>query len=64
MLNDSLHPILEWDHLGSNDSDITMVAQYKKEISELQHMLARLQSDNITLTNENTCLNMKCNTLQ
>ncbi|KAG1829554.1 hypothetical protein DFJ58DRAFT_737272 [Suillus subalutaceus] len=58
--NEGLWALLDLDPLP----DDSMISQLKQEISKLQHTVAFLQSEKVTLVNENLCLNTKCETLQ
>ncbi|KAG2133408.1 hypothetical protein BD769DRAFT_1774591 [Suillus cothurnatus] len=64
MLNEGLWALLDQGRLSPNDPDVNMISQLKREISELHHKVAFLQSEKTQLVNENLCLNMKCETLQ
>ncbi|KAG2156905.1 uncharacterized protein EDB93DRAFT_1335331 [Suillus bovinus] len=64
MLHEGLWALLDQGHLSPNDPDVNMISQLKREISELQHTVAFLQSEKTQLVNENLCLNTKCETLQ
>ncbi|KAG1796664.1 uncharacterized protein HD556DRAFT_1306860 [Suillus plorans] len=41
-----------------------MILQLKRDVSELQHIIGRLQSEKTTLVHENISLSTKCDTLQ
>ncbi|KAG2337295.1 hypothetical protein BDR05DRAFT_952743 [Suillus weaverae] len=41
-----------------------MILQLKQDVSELQHIIARLQSEKMALVHEDISLNTKCDTLQ
>lgn len=42
----------------------TMILQLKRDVSELQHIIGRLQSEKTALVHENISLSTKCDTLQ
>jgi hypothetical protein len=46
------------------DSDNGLVAEFKQQLTELQHAVASLQADRLWLVNENAGLNTTCQTLQ
>ncbi|KAG1887468.1 uncharacterized protein F5891DRAFT_1199872 [Suillus fuscotomentosus] len=64
MLPEGLWALLDQGRLSPNDPDVNMISQLRREISELQHTVAFLQSEKTQLVNENLCLNTKCETLQ
>ncbi|KAG1830096.1 hypothetical protein EV424DRAFT_1376898 [Suillus variegatus] len=64
LFQDSLHSLLEQDRLACKDSDTTLVAQLKQQLTESQHAVASLQADRLRLINENAGLNSTCQALQ
>ncbi|KAG1826390.1 hypothetical protein EV424DRAFT_1643316 [Suillus variegatus] len=64
LFQDSLHSLLEQDRLVWKDSDMTLVAQLKQQLTESQHAVASLQADRLRLINENAGLNSPCQALQ
>ncbi|KAG2348245.1 hypothetical protein BDR05DRAFT_944405 [Suillus weaverae] len=64
MLNTCLHSLLENDRLACKDSDTSLVAQLKWQLTESQHAVASLQADRLRLINENAGLNSTCQALQ
>ncbi|KAG1763652.1 hypothetical protein EV702DRAFT_1051735 [Suillus placidus] len=64
MSNTCLHSLLENDRLACKDSDTSLVAQLKRQLTESQHAVASLQADRLRLINENAGLNSTCQALQ
>ncbi|KAG1799079.1 uncharacterized protein BJ212DRAFT_1488461 [Suillus subaureus] len=64
LFQDSLHSLLENDRLACKDSDTSLVAQLKWQLTESQHTVASLQADRLRLINENAGLNSTCQALQ
>ncbi|KAG1737197.1 hypothetical protein EDB19DRAFT_1909892 [Suillus lakei] len=64
LFQDSLHSLLENDRLACKDSDTSLVAQLKRQLTESQHAVASLQADRLRLINENAGLNSTCQALQ
>ncbi|KAG1740912.1 hypothetical protein EDB19DRAFT_1828308 [Suillus lakei] len=64
MSNTCLHSLLKNNRLACKDSDTSLVAQLKGQLTESQHAVASLQADRLRLINENAGLNSTCQALQ